>query len=36
MVNLNDMRKQYNITELNRDDLLESPTDMFRTWFEKK
>ncbi len=29
------MRKQYNITELNRDDLLESPTDMFRTWFEK-
>ena len=35
MVNLNDMRKQYNITELNRDDLLESPTDMFRTWFEK-
>ena len=35
MVNLNDMRKQYNITELNLDDLLESPTDMFRTWFEK-
>jgi len=35
MVNLNDMRKQYNIAELNRNDLLESPTDMFRDWFEK-
>ena len=35
MVNLNEMRKQYNITELNRSDLLESPTDMFRVWFEK-
>ena len=29
------MRKQYNIAELNRNDLLESPTDMFRDWFEK-
>tara|TARA_B110000116_G_scaffold268245_1_gene281951 strand:- start:783 stop:1421 length:639 start_codon:yes stop_codon:yes gene_type:complete len=35
MVNLNDMRKQYNIAELNRSDLLESPTDMFRDWFGK-
>jgi len=35
MVNLNDMRKQYKITELNRSDLLESPTKMFRNWFEK-
>ena len=35
MVNLNDMRKQYDIAELNRNDLLESPTDMFRAWFEK-
>ena len=35
MVNLNDMRKQYNVAELNRSDLLESPTDMFRDWFEK-
>lgn len=35
MVNLNDMRKQYNIAELNRSDLLESPTEMFRDWFEK-
>ena len=29
------MRKQYNIAELNRSDLLESPTDMFRDWFGK-
>ena len=29
------MRKQYNIAELNRSDLLESPTEMFRDWFEK-
>ena len=29
------MRKQYDIAELNRNDLLESPTDMFRAWFEK-
>ena len=35
MVNLNDIRKQYNVAELNRSDLLESPTDMFRDWFEK-
>tara|TARA_B110000438_G_C15765138_1_gene629203 strand:+ start:177 stop:815 length:639 start_codon:yes stop_codon:yes gene_type:complete len=35
MVNLNDMRKQYNIAKLNRSDLLESPTEMFRDWFEK-
>jgi|TARA_B110000196_G_scaffold314434_1_gene322599 pyridoxamine 5'-phosphate oxidase len=35
MVNLNDMRKQYNIAELNRSDLLESPTAMFRDWFGK-
>ena len=35
MVNLNDMRKQYKMAELNRSDLLESPTNMFRNWFEK-
>ena len=29
------MRKQYDIAELNQNDLLESPTDMFRNWFEK-
>jgi len=33
MVSLDDMRKQYDIAELNHDDLLESPTDMFREWF---
>ena len=35
MVSLEEMRKQYDIAELNQNDLLESPTDMFRTWFEK-
>ena len=35
MASLEEMRKQYYIAELNRDDLLESPTEMFRTWFEK-
>ena len=29
------MRKQYTIDELNRDQLLENPTDMFRKWFEE-
>ena len=35
MVSLEEMRKQYDIAELNQNDLLESPTDMFRNWFEK-
>ena len=35
MVSLEDMRKQYDIAELNHDDLLENPTDMFRKWFEE-
>ena len=35
MASLEEMRKQYDIAELNRDDLLESPTEMFRTWFGK-
>ena len=35
MASLEEMRKQYDIAELNRDDLLESPTEMFRSWFEK-
>ncbi len=35
MVNLEEMRKQYDIAELNQNDLLESPTEMFRNWFEK-
>ncbi len=35
MVSLEEMRKQYDIAELNQKDLLESPTDMFRNWFEK-
>ncbi len=35
MVSLEEMRKQYEMNELNRSDLLESPTEMFRTWFEK-
>ena len=35
MVSLEEMRKQYDISELNQNDLLESPTDMFRNWFEK-
>ena len=29
------MRKQYDIAELHQDDLLETPTDMFRKWFEE-
>ena len=35
MTSLEQMRKQYEMNELNRDDLLESPTEMFRSWFEK-
>ena len=35
MVSLEEMRKQYTIDELNRDQLLENPTDMFRKWFEE-
>ena len=35
MTSLEEMRKQYEMNELNRDDLLESPTEMFRSWFEK-
>ena len=35
MVSLEEMRKQYDIAELNQNDLLESPTDMLRNWFEK-
>ena len=35
MVSLEKIRKQYQINELNRKDLLESPTEMFRSWFEK-
>ena len=35
MVSLEEMRKQYDIAKLNQNDLLESPTDMFRNWFEK-
>ena len=35
MVSLEEMRKQYEMNELNRSDLLESPTEMFRSWFEK-
>ena len=35
MVSLEEMRKQYDIAELNKNDLLESPTEMFRNWFEK-
>ena len=35
MVSLEKMRKQYTIDELNRDQLLENPTDMFRKWFEE-
>ena len=35
MVSLEEMRKQYEMNELNRSDLLESPTEMFRLWFEK-
>jgi len=35
MVNLEKIRKQYEMNELNQKDLLDSPTDMFRLWFEK-
>ena len=35
MVSLEEMRKQYDISGLDRNDLLESPTEMFRNWFEK-
>ena len=35
MVSLEEMRKQYDISGLDRKDLLESPTEMFRSWFEK-
>ena len=35
MTSLEEMRKQYEMNGLNRDDLLESPTEMFRFWFEK-
>ena len=35
MVSLKEMRKQYGLSRLNRKDLLESPTEMFRNWFEE-
>jgi pyridoxamine 5'-phosphate oxidase len=35
MVSLKEMRKQYGLSGLNRKDLLESPTEMFRNWFEE-
>ena len=35
MVTLEKKRKQYEMAELRRKDLLEAPVDMFRTWFEK-
>ena len=35
MVSLEEMRKQYDIAGLDRSDLRESPTEMFRNWFEK-
>ena len=35
MVSLEEMRKQYDIAGLDRNDLRESPTEMFRNWFEK-
>ena len=35
MVSLEEMRKQYDIAGLDRKDLRESPTEMFRNWFEK-
>jgi len=35
MVSLEKIRKQYEMNELNQKDLLDSPTDMFRLWFEK-
>jgi len=35
MVSLEKIRKQYGMNELNQKDLLESPIEMFRAWFEK-
>ena len=35
MTSLEEMRKRYEMNELNSNDLLESPTEMFRFWFEK-
>ena len=35
MTSLEEMRKRYEMNELNSSDLLESPTEMFRFWFEK-
>ena len=35
MVSLEEMRKQYDISGLDRNKLLESPTEMFRNWFEE-
>ena len=35
MVSLEEIRKQYDIAGLDRNDLRESPTEMFRNWFEK-
>ena len=35
MVSLEEVRKQYMIAGLDRNQLLESPTDMFRKWFEE-
>ena len=35
MVTLEKMHKQYEMAELRRKDLLESPSGMFRSWFEK-
>jgi pyridoxamine 5'-phosphate oxidase len=35
MVTLEKMHKQYEMAELRREDLLESPSEMFRSWFEK-
>ena len=35
MVSLEEMRKQYDIAGLDRNDLRESPTEMFRNWIEK-
>ena len=35
MVSLEEMRKQYDIAGLDRNDLRESPTEMFRNWFQK-
>ena len=35
MVTLEKIRKQYEMAELRRKDLLESPSEMFRSWFER-